>query len=101
MTARSNPIAENIAAGDALDMPAEAEFQLGAVERRLLEFLLSVRERLDLEHHEGVSGRVRRFQRWQLALDCSDIAKHEHAFETKRPRDRRVIVVRGIRQAGI
>ena len=59
MTVRLNFVAENIAAGNALDMAAEAEFQLGAVKRRLLEFLLGVGERLDFEHHESVAGRVR------------------------------------------
>src|ERR1700692_3982961 len=96
-----NPVAENIAAGDALDMAAEAEFQLGAVERRLLEFLLGVRERFDIEHHEGVARCVRCFQRWQVALDRIDAAKLEHALEAKSPRDGGVIVVGGIGQAGI
>ena len=54
-----NPIAENIGAGDALNMPPEAEFQLRPVEWRLFEFLFGFGERFDLEHHESVSGRVR------------------------------------------
>ena len=35
-------------------MTAETEFELGAVERRLLQLLFFLRERLDLERHEGV-----------------------------------------------
>ena len=38
----SKPIAENIGARNALDVPAEAEFQLRTVERRLFELLLGV-----------------------------------------------------------
>src|ERR1700734_4356104 len=101
MTARLNFVPENIGASQALDMPPEAEFQLRAVERWLFEFLLGVRERFDLEHYEGVAGRVGCFQRRQLALDRIDAAKLKYAFETKGPRDGRVIVVGGIRQAGI
>ena len=82
-------------------MAAEAEFQLGPVERRLLEFLLGVGERLDFEHHEGVPRHVRGLQRRKIALERFEIAKREHAFETKGAGDGRVIVVGGIREAGI
>ena len=40
-------------------------------------------------------------QRRKIALERFQIAKLEHAFETKAARDGRVIVVGGIRQAGI
>src|ERR1700731_3581734 len=101
MTVRLNFVTENIAASDALDVAAEAEFQLRAVERRLLEFLLGSGERFDLEHHEGVSGRVRGFERRKIAFERSEIVESEDAFETESSRNRRVIVVGGIRQAGV
>ena len=98
---RSNPIAENIAAGDALDMAAEAKFQLGAVEWRLLEFLLGVRKRFDLQHDERVPRRVGGFQRRQFALDRGDAAELEHAVEAECAGDCRIVVVLGIRQSGV
>src|SRR4051812_26120004 len=54
----SQPVAEDVAIGARLDVAAEAVFQLGAVEGRLLELLLGLGKRLDLQHHEGMAGHV-------------------------------------------
>src|SRR5947207_2275819 len=56
LPARSEPVTENVAVCPPFDMTAEPEFQLRAVEWRLFQFLLRIRERLNLEHDECVPG---------------------------------------------
>src|SRR6185312_7636592 len=55
---RSESISEDVAIAALFDMAAEAVFQLRPVEGRLLQLLLGVRERLDLEHDKSVSADV-------------------------------------------
>ena len=62
-------------------MASEPIFQLGAVERRLLELLLGVGEWLDLEHHERVPGDVRGRQRGKIAVHLLDASELEDALE--------------------
>src|SRR3954468_18402378 len=59
----SQPVAEDVAIGARLDVAAEAVFQLCAVEGGLLELLLGIGERLNLQHHESMSGHVAGHQR--------------------------------------
>ena len=74
-------------------MAAEAEFQFGAVERRLLELLLLVRERLDFEHDEGMARRVGGLQRRKLALQLSMLVNANTRSSPMRARDGGIIVV--------
>src|SRR5262245_13922939 len=84
----SQPIAEDVAVAARLDVAAEAVFELRTIERRLLELLVRVRERLDLEHHEGMARNIGGRQRRKLALEAIDRAAFEHALEPHGARDR-------------
>ena len=75
----SQPIAEDVAVAARLDVAAEAVFELRAVERRLLELLLRIRERFDLEHHEGMARNIGGGQRRQIALELLQRAAFEVA----------------------
>src|SRR3984893_19127621 len=88
----SQPNTKNIAIGSRFDVASEAIFELGSVEGRLLELLLRVRERLHLEHHEGVTGYVCGHHRREVAFERLQSAELEHALEAHGMRDCRVIV---------
>src|SRR5262249_3781091 len=97
----SQPIAEDVAVAARLDLAAEAVFELRTIERRLLELLLGVRERIDLEHHEGMARDIGGGECRELALEARHRAALEHALEPHGARDRGIVVLAALGPAGL
>src|SRR5215831_11818403 len=97
----SQPIAEDVAVAALFDMAAKAILELGAVEGGLLELLLGGRERLDVQHHEGMAAAITRDHAGKVAVERVALGELEDALQPHGARDRGVVVVGVVRQARV